>query len=99
MRTAAAFLLMLTGLAVLAVALLQPYRHDCDRIQREALWASAAMAMCSQSMSCRFTYRELVVVMKQRLAAERCRNPMTRETGAFLQTPPSLVRDPVPATR
>lgn len=74
MRAELAFLLVLIGLALLAVALLQPYRHNCRALEREAALSSGVMAICATNIACHYDYRDLRIVVKQRIAAEQCRS-------------------------
>lgn len=69
---AVALLLVLLGLAALAVPLLRAFDGNCKRIVREAALAEGALQFCAQTLGCRYEWRDLVAVTKQRQAAERC---------------------------
>jgi hypothetical protein len=66
-------LLVLTALAGAAYGWLHALNHDCGRMEREAEAATVALGVCATTMSCRFTYQDLIAVSHQRHAADRCK--------------------------
>lgn len=66
-------LLVLSGLAALAFALLRAHAGNCDRLEREATQSASVMQLCMQQLSCRFDYEDLRAVVVQVKAVQRCR--------------------------
>lgn len=73
----AVLLVVLGAAAGAALVVGSAGQRDCTYLAHEADLHTAALSLCAQNMSCRFTYQDVLALHRQMKRAEACEAAIT----------------------